>query len=101
MQKVAAVVAALGLAATACAGPHAIRLGPAAPLPSGPAQNDCERASWYEVAPAHYTAQGASPGFGYTTVYTQSRAGVGVFRAGRLDSEPLEPLLDKMGESRL
>ena len=100
----AATTALLAALSAAC-GPTTIRAGQALTLPTGPAESPCERAAWLEVAPARvFASDSDSYETAYVTVIRQvSRedSGLGVFRPGSSDPEPLEDVLPRMGEPEL
>jgi hypothetical protein len=84
-----------------CGGSQYGKIGPAYPLPNGSPGTDCERAAWFDIAPARIQATGATIGVGVNTYYTQEHEGLGVFRHGSKDPEDLEDLLPTLGEPDL
>ena len=94
------LAAMAALAMVACS-PSAVRLGPALAVPSGPPSNACERADFYEAAPARIVAEGATAGVFFNTYYHQDFQGVAVYRAGSKDPETLTDVWPKLNEPRL
>lgn len=96
-----AALGGLSLSAAACAGPDFGRSGAAFPLSSGPPVNACERAEWYELAPAFVRARAVTNEVVANTYYAKVYDGVGVFRDQSSEPEDLAQLWPKMGEPDL
>jgi hypothetical protein len=73
--------------------PHATRVGAAFPLPSGPPQNGCEWANFFEVAPASTVATSVMPVGSVVLTESQQQGGTGVFHVGAKESEPIDDKL--------
>jgi len=61
----------------------------------------CERAEWYEAAPARIKAEGATAGVLFTTHFRQEFNGLALFRPGSSDPEPLDDAWQKLAEPEL
>lgn len=94
------LISVLGLSGVACA-PSAIRTGPTIALPNGNALNACERAEWYEPAPAKLDTQAQTAGVIFNTIHVGHFEGVAVFKTADGKPQELEDVWPRLNEPRL
>src|SRR5258708_10756920 len=81
--------------------PSAVRAGAPIVLPSGQAQNACERTGWYEATPARLVAEGESSAVIVTIQYRREFRGLALFRPGNSEPETLSDVWPKLDDPRL
>lgn len=84
-----------------CGTPRPARIGRPLALPNGEPRTPCEREEWYDLAPARIQATAQSGGANYQVLYFKDYEGIGVFKVGKDQPEPLEGLWSRLGEPEL
>ncbi|RKH72268.1 hypothetical protein D7X96_05495 [Corallococcus interemptor] len=84
-----------------CGTPRPARIGRSLALPNGEPRTPCESEDWYDLAPARIEARAQSGVGNYQVHYFKDYEGIGVFKVGKDQPEPLEGLWARLGEPEL